>query len=66
VYDEERPLLDVLQDTQLAPLVNSEGPIANVAALVSSLARHGRDTASYEPAAGDAIRPYAVRSAASR
>jgi hypothetical protein len=41
VGGEPRPLLDILEDGRLAPVVNDEGPIARVAALVGELAgRH--------------------------
>jgi hypothetical protein len=38
VDGQPRPLLDILEDARLAPLVNDEGPIAGVATLVSELA----------------------------
>jgi hypothetical protein len=41
VDDKERPLRDVLQDPQLAPVVNSEGPIRNLGALIASLIPRG-------------------------
>jgi hypothetical protein len=65
VDDEERSLVDVLQDPQLAPAVSFEGPIPNVRALIASL-DGGSVEALLPPAVADANRPFPIRNAPNR
>ncbi len=50
VGSEQRSLLDILQDARLARVVNSEGPIPNLDALISNLSRTNPGDVTIQPA----------------
>ena len=66
VGSEPQSLLDILQDARLAPVVNSEGPIPNVQALISSLSRTDANEVTIEPAVNRAGESPRARGAVAR